>query len=155
MFPTRFLASEPKPTEGTVRLGLPAAEVAHFDQLARRLDPERSVLANYRAANPELDETGSRTALVRFLFTEGGMHQPVGTLSGGQRLRAALACVLNGYRPPRLLLLDEPTHHLDLDSLAALESVVRGYDGALLVVSHDRAFLEAIGVGRYVELAGR
>ncbi|HLL47980.1 MAG TPA: ATP-binding cassette domain-containing protein, partial [Longimicrobiaceae bacterium] len=151
----RVVAGELEPTEGTLRLGVPPEEVAHFDQLARRLDPERTVLECYRAANPAVDETASRHALARFLFTEDGVHQRVGTLSGGQRLRAALACVLNGWRPPRLLLLDEPTNHLDLDSLAALESVLRGYGGALLVVSHDRAFLEAIGVERYVELPGR
>ena len=74
------------------------------------------------------------------------------TLSGGQRLRAALACAVNGLHPPKLLTLDEPTNHLDLDSLDALEDVLSGYDGALLVVSHDAAFLEAIGVERYVEL---
>ena len=63
--------------------------------------------------------------------------------------------MLNGWAPPKLLVLDEPTNHLDLDSLAALESVLRGYRGALLVVSHDAAFLEAIGVERRVELPGR
>jgi ATPase subunit of ABC transporter with duplicated ATPase domains len=151
----RLVTGELAPVGGTVRVGLPPEETAHFDQLARRLEPERSVLANYRAANPERDETESRHALARFLFTDGAVHQPVGTLSGGQRLRAALACVLDGYRPPRLLLLDEPTNHLDLESLAALESVLRGYDGALLVVSHDAAFLEAVGVERRVTLPGR
>ncbi len=151
----RVVAGEIAPTAGTLRLGVPPEEVAHFDQLARRLDPERTVLESYRAANPALDETASRHALARFLFVEDGVHQVVGTLSGGQRLRAALACVLNGWRPPRLLLLDEPTNHLDLDSLAALESVLRGYGGALLAVSHDRAFLEAIGTRRYLELPGR
>jgi ATPase subunit of ABC transporter with duplicated ATPase domains len=165
----RVVAGEVAPTRGTLRLGVPPEEVAHFDQLARRLDPERTVLESYRAANPALDETASRHALARFLFVEDGVHQPVGTLSGGQRLRAALACVLSGgqrlraalacvlsgWRPPRLLLLDEPTNHLDLDSLAALESVLRGYGGALLAVSHDRAFLEAIGIERYLELPGR
>jgi len=151
----RLVAGELAPTSGVVRVGIAPEEVAHFDQFARRLDPSRSVLENYRAANPSLDETRARTALARFLFVEDGAHQPVGTLSGGQRLRAALACVLNGWRPPRLLLLDEPTNHLDLDSLAALESVLNGYDGALLAVSHDRAFLEAVGVRRWVELPGR
>ncbi len=151
----RLVAGELAPTSGVVRVGVAPEEVAHFDQFARRLDPARSVLENYRAANPSLDETRARTALARFLFVEDEAHQPVGTLSGGQRLRAALACVLNGWRPPRLLLLDEPTNHLDLDSLAALESVLNGYDGALLAVSHDRAFLEAVGIRRWVELPGR
>jgi ATPase subunit of ABC transporter with duplicated ATPase domains len=151
----RVILGELAPTAGSVRLGIAPAEVAHFDQAARRLDPERSVLECYRAANPDVGETHSRTALARFLFTDDAVHQPVGTLSGGQRLRAALACVLNGWAPPKLLVLDEPTNHLDLDSLAALESVLRGYRGALLVVSHDASFLDAIGVERRVELPGR
>ncbi len=74
------------------------------------------------------------------------------SLSGGERLRAALACVLLGDHPPQLLILDEPTNHLDLDSIAAVEAAVAGYDGALMVVSHDRDFLAAIGVEREVAL---
>ncbi|HEX6750557.1 MAG TPA: ABC-F family ATP-binding cassette domain-containing protein [Longimicrobium sp.] len=141
------------PTSGTARLGIAPGDVAFFDQHARRLREDASVLDNYRAANPGVGETEARHALARFLFEGDAVRQPVGTLSGGQRLRAALACTLNGWRPPKLLLLDEPTNHLDLDSLDALEEVLRGYGGALVVVSHDRAFLEAIGVERTVELA--
>jgi ATPase subunit of ABC transporter with duplicated ATPase domains len=66
-------------------------------------------------------------------------------------LRAGLACVL-GVTPPPLIILDEPTNHLDLDSIQAVEAGLRAYDGALLVVSHDRTFLEAIGVTRHIEL---
>jgi ATPase subunit of ABC transporter with duplicated ATPase domains len=143
------------PDSGTVRLGLEPGEVAFFDQHARRLRPDASVLENYRAANPQVDETPARTALSRFLFEGDAVHQSVATLSGGQRLRAALACTLSGWCPPKLLLLDEPTNHLDLDSLEALEEVLRGYDGVLLAVSHDTAFLEAIGVERTVVLPGR
>ena len=63
-------------------------------------------------------------------------------------MRAALACVLGGPAPPQLLLLDEPTNHLDIDSIETVEAGLRGYDGALVVVSHDEAFLDAIGVTR-------
>ena len=78
--------------------------------------------------------------------------QPLGTLSGGQRLRLSLACVLGGDRVPSLLVLDEPTNHLDLDAIRAMEDALRDYDGALLVASHDTDFLEAIGIDRYVSL---
>jgi ATPase subunit of ABC transporter with duplicated ATPase domains len=148
----RLITGELRPESGTVRVGLSAEEVAFFDQHARRLRDDASVLENYRAANPEVDETAARHALARFLFEGEAVHQPAGSLSGGQRLRAALACALNGWHPPRLLLLDEPTNHLDLDSLEALEDVLRGYDGALLVVSHDAAFLDAIGIDRRLDL---
>jgi ATPase subunit of ABC transporter with duplicated ATPase domains len=88
------------------------------------------------------------------LFRTDAVHRPCATLSGGERLRAALACVLTAVAPPQLLLLDEPTNHLDLASLANLEQALRLYTGALLVVSHDRTFLENIGVRRCVELPG-
>ncbi|HEX6369553.1 MAG TPA: ABC-F family ATP-binding cassette domain-containing protein [Longimicrobium sp.] len=148
----RLITGDLRPDAGRVRLGLPPREVAFFDQHARRLRDDASVLENYRAANPDVDETAARHALARFLFEGDAVHQSAGSLSGGQRLRAALACALNGWHPPRLLLLDEPTNHLDLDSLQALEQVLRGYDGALLVVSHDAAFLDAIGIERRIEL---
>ena len=76
----------------------------------------------------------------------------MGSLSGGQLFRAGLACVLGGSAPPSLLILDEPTNHLDIESIEAIEAGLRAYDGALLVVSHDEAFLQAIDITRRVEL---
>ncbi|HEX6038598.1 ABC-F family ATP-binding cassette domain-containing protein, partial [Longimicrobium sp.] len=99
----RLVTGELRPDSGTVRLGLPAEEVAFFDQQTRRLRDDASVLENYRAANPDEDETAARHALARFLFEGDAVHQSAGSLSGGQRLRAALACALNGWHPPRLL----------------------------------------------------
>jgi ATPase subunit of ABC transporter with duplicated ATPase domains len=79
--------------------------------------------------------------------------QTVSSLSGGELLRAGLACVLGGPQPPQLLILDEPTNHLDIRSIEAVEAGLRSYDGALLVVSHDNAFLDAIDIARRVDLA--
>jgi ATPase subunit of ABC transporter with duplicated ATPase domains len=79
--------------------------------------------------------------------------QFMSSLSGGQLLRAGLACVLGGATPPSLLILDEPTNHLDVDAIEAVETGLRAYDGALLVVSHDEAFLQAIGISRRLELS--
>ncbi|AMB47598.1 hypothetical protein Y590_21845 [Methylobacterium sp. AMS5] len=76
----------------------------------------------------------------------------VRTLSGGQQVRAALACVLGNAVPPQLLLLDEPTNHLDLEAVEAVEAGLASYDGALLVVSHDEAFLRALGITRWLAL---
>jgi len=78
--------------------------------------------------------------------------QIVSTLSGGQMLRAGLACILGSSAPPPLLILDEPTNHLDLDSIAAVEAGLTAYDGTLLAVSHDEAFLKAIGIERRIAL---
>ena len=79
-------------------------------------------------------------------------EKPVSVLSGGEALRAGLACVLTASPVPQLLLLDEPTNHLDIDSIEVIEAALRSYDGAILVVSHDAAFLEAVGVTREIAL---
>ncbi len=121
---------------------------ALFDQQVAILGRDATILANFRRLNPAADENGCRAALARYRFRADAALQRVGTLSGGQLLRAALACVLGGPAPPQLLLLDEPTNHLDIDSIETVEAGLRGYDGALVVVSHDEAFLDAIGVTR-------
>jgi ATPase subunit of ABC transporter with duplicated ATPase domains len=137
------------PAAGTVRRG---GAVALLDQQAGDLDPEAGVLDNLHRLVPGLSDNAARAALARFAFRGDQALVRVGALSGGERLRAALACCLSSPRPPALLMLDEPTNHLDLDSIEVLEAALRGFDGALLVVSHDPGFLEAVGVERRVEL---
>ena len=151
----RLLTGELSPTGGRIEIGIAPGDVAYLDQHARRLHPELSVLENFRHANPSLDPTATRYTLARYLFRADAALAPVRTLSGGERMRAALACTLNALRPPKLVLLDEPTNHLDLESLDAVETIVAGYDGALIVVSHDPTFLDAIGIDEVIELGGR
>jgi ATPase subunit of ABC transporter with duplicated ATPase domains len=91
--------------------------------------------------------------LARFLFRGARAHLPVSVLSGGERLRATLACVLCAEPAPQLLLLDEPTNNLDLVSVAQLESALNSYRGAFVVVSHDSRFLDEIGIDRRLHLA--
>ena len=125
---------------------------AMLDQQVGLLDAEASIRDNFRRINPEADENACRAALARFMFRADAALQIVGSLSGGQLLRAGLACVLGGKVPPPLLILDEPTNHLDIDAIDAVEAGLRAFDGALLVVSHDKAFLDAIGITKRVEL---
>ncbi|HRO33450.1 MAG TPA: ABC-F family ATP-binding cassette domain-containing protein [Brevundimonas sp.] len=127
-------------------------ETALLDQHAAMLKPDETLLDAYRRINPEATPNQAQAALARFLFRNTAAQRVVGTLSGGERLRAALACVMTGARPPRLLLLDEPTNHLDLDSIEAVEAALRAYDGALVVVSHDADFLDAVGIERTISL---
>ena len=148
----RLAMGELEPNAGTVVLGVPPADVAYLDQRAALLRSGSTVLECFREANPGLDLTECRYALARYLFAGDEALSRVDTLSGGERIRAALACSVGASRPPSLLLLDEPTNHLDLDSIRAVEGVLRAYDGALVVVSHDEAFLRAIGVQRMVAL---
>jgi ATPase subunit of ABC transporter with duplicated ATPase domains len=137
-----------EPTAGTVTRGVPAALL---DQRAAVLDETQTILENFRRLNPAAGANEAHAALARFLFRNVAAHQTVATLSGGERLRAALACVLMSAEPPQLLILDEPTNHLDLDSVQAVESALAGYDGALLIASHDEDFLEAVGVERRID----
>jgi len=148
----RLITGEITPQAGTVTRGVGPGEVAYLDQRAALLRPGTRVLDCFREVNPALDLTASRYALARYLFSGEAALATVESLSGGERIRAALACTVGASRPPPLLLLDEPTNHLDLDSLRAVEDVLREYDGALVVVSHDAAFLEAVGVERELAL---
>ncbi|MBB4167084.1 ABC-F family ATP-binding cassette domain-containing protein [Rhizobium sp. BK538] len=122
-----------------------------FDQSVSLLDRSLSIRENFRNLNPDANENACHAALARFMFRADAALQQVSTLSGGQLLRAGLACVLGGAKPP-LLILDEPTNHLDIDSLAAVEAGLQAYDGALLVVSHDEVFLENIDISRRLQL---
>lgn len=145
----RLITGAIMPVSGAVRC---AVSFAMLDQTAALLDRALSVAENFRAFHPGLTENDCRAALARFQFRADAALQAVEDLSGGQVLRAALATVLGGPVPPAFLILDEPTNHLDLDSIAAVEAGLRAYDGALLVASHDAAFLDAIGVERCVRL---
>lgn len=141
-----------QPVSGTVQVSVPAAML---DQRVDILQSDASILDNFKRLNPDATDNAARSALARFLFRGDAALQTVSTLSGGQLLRAGLACVLGGTTPPQLLILDEPTNHLDLDSIAAVEAALKVYDGALLVVSHDEVFLEAIGITGRFDLTDR
>jgi ATPase subunit of ABC transporter with duplicated ATPase domains len=110
------------------------------------------VLDNVRAAAPDAEEQVLRTRLARFGMRRDAVFQQVATLSGGQRLRAALATVLSSQPAPQLLLLDEPTNNLDMSSIRQLQQALTAFQGALVVVSHDEAFLDGLGLTRRVEL---
>jgi ATPase subunit of ABC transporter with duplicated ATPase domains len=146
----RLITGELAPVSGSIRRL--DGRIAMLDQHADALDESQTLLANMHDANPELDDNAAYSALARFAFRNKAALQVVGTLSGGERLRAALACLLAAREPPQLLLLDEPTNHLDIASIEVIEEALRGYDGALIVVSHDPAFIEAIGCNREIQL---
>ncbi|MDE1147715.1 MAG: ABC-F family ATP-binding cassette domain-containing protein [Azospirillaceae bacterium] len=137
------------PWAGQVRLLAPHVLL---DQQAALLEAGATIRDNFRRLNPAEDENTCRAALARFRFRADAGLRTVAGLSGGERVRAGLACVLGGRATPPLLILDEPTNHLDIAAIEVMEAALRAYDGALLVVSHDDAFLEAIGITRRVAL---
>lgn len=136
------------PWAGTV--ARPVA-MAMLDQRVSLLDATASIAENFARLNPAATDNQCRAALARFMFRAEAALRQVGTLSGGQMLRAGLACVLGGDNPPPLLILDEPTNHLDIESLEAVEAGLRAYDGALMIVSHDEAFLAGVGITRRIQ----
>ncbi len=145
-----LIIGDRQPASGSIRRL--NGRIAMLDQHADTLDSSRTLLENMRAANPELDDNAAYAGLARFAFRNKKAHQVVGTLSGGERLRASMACLLAASEPPQLMLLDEPTNHLDIDSIEVIEDSMRSYDGALVVVSHDPAFITNIGCAREIRL---
>ena len=128
--------------------------VAYLSQRLDLLDLDRTVAENLAAYAPERPQAERMNLLARFLFRGARAHLPVGVLSGGERLRATLACVLYAQPAPHLLLLDEPTNNLDLVSVGQLVNALNSYRGAFVVVSHDERFLYDIGVQRWLRLDG-
>ncbi|MEU7138839.1 ATP-binding cassette domain-containing protein [Nocardia sp. NPDC046473] len=115
-------------------------------------DEQRSVFENVASTAPHASPEQIRAQLARFLFRGTDADIAVAALSGGERLRAALAMLLLADPAPKLLLLDEPTNNLDLPSLEHLTQALASFEGALIVVSHDPRFLDDIGLTRRVEL---
>ena len=159
----KIILGEIKPDAGSVRLGT-RLDVAYFDQLRETLDPERTLMETISPGSEWIETAGGAKHVLSylgdFLFPPQRANAPVRTLSGGERNRLLLARLF--AKPANLLVLDEPTNDLDIESLDLLESTLQAYDGTLLVVSHDRAFLDNIatqtlvaeGGGAWIEYAG-
>lgn len=148
----RLLHGDLEPGDGG-RVRRADGRVAYLSQRLDLLDADRTVAENLARFAPATPEAERMNLLARFLFRGARAHLPVRVLSGGERLRATLACVLCAEPAPHLLLLDEPTNNLDLVSVGQLESALAAYEGAFVVVSHDERFLERIGVGRRLHLS--
>jgi len=159
----KLILGELAPDAGTVKLGTNLS-VAYFDQLRAQLDEEKTVAETVCPGGDWIEVGGSRKHVIgylgEYLFPPRRAEAPVKTLSGGERNRLLLARLF--ALPANLLVLDEPTNDLDIESLELLESLLADYAGTLLLVSHDRAFLDAIatqslvaeGDGLWREYAG-
>ena len=146
------------PLRGRARLdprgahGSVTARVGYLPQRLDHLDDRRAVLDCVRDAAPTVDPATIRNRLARFGLRRDTVLRPLGTLSGGERFRAALAALLLADPPAQLLILDEPTNNLDLATAEVLVDALTQYRGGLLVVSHDDDFLARLAVDRRLEL---
>jgi ATPase subunit of ABC transporter with duplicated ATPase domains len=141
----RLITGEEKPDSGELRVG-PTVEPGYVDQNRDALAPDKSVWEEISGGNDWLEMGGkkfnSRAYVNRFNFRGPDQEKKVGTLSGGERNRVHLAKLLR--RGSNVLLLDEPTNDLDVDTLRALEEAILNYAGCVVVISHDRWFLDRI-----------
>ena len=160
----KLLVGDLTPTSGTIRSGTSLLP-AYFDQQREQLDPTKSIMDNVTGGSGEtvtIDGNARHVSsyLRDFLFPPERLHAPVSMLSGGERNRLLLARLF--AKPSNLLVMDEPTNDLDSDTLDLLEEMVAQYSGTLLLVSHDRAFLDNVvtstlvfeGAGRVNEYVG-
>ena len=137
----------PTVVEPAARLVRRIDEVGHLPQRIQ-LDDDLTILETVRATAPTVPQQQVRASLARFLFRGALAERQVAGLSGGERFRVALATVLLADPAPQLVVLDEPTNSLDVESVDQLVDALAAYAGALLVVSHDETFLERIGITR-------
>ena len=137
----KTLLGEMAPRSGSCKVSV---SCAYLDQHLSRFDLSQSVMTHLNLSHTPLEEGVLRTRLAQLQLGADKVMLPLAALSGGERLKAALACVLWRAEATQLLLLDEPTNHLDLASVQAIEAVLAGFPGALLVVSHDEAFLSGL-----------
>ncbi len=141
----RLLLGQLEPDSGRLHLGT-KLEIAYFDQLRSQLDGEKSVIDNLAGGREKITVNGSERHIISylqdFLFAPDRARTPVKALSGGERNRLLLARLF--ANPSNLLVLDEPTNDLDVETLDLLEELLLDYQGTLLLVSHDRAFLDNV-----------
>jgi ATP-binding cassette subfamily F protein uup len=159
----RLLLGQLAPSSGKIRLGT-NLDVAYYDQLRASLDPEKSVVENLGEGREYIDVRGQPRHVIGylqdFLFSPDRARTPLKALSGGEHNRVLLARLF--AQPANLLVLDEPTNDLDLETLELLEELLVDYNGTVLLVSHDRAFLDNVvtstlafeGEGRIQEYVG-
>ncbi|MBT2415888.1 ABC-F family ATP-binding cassette domain-containing protein [Streptomyces sp. ISL-12] len=145
----RTIAGELAPVAGEATAHVP---LRFLPQRLDVLDDELSVAENVARFAPDATGNRIRARLARFLFRGARADQRAGTLSGGERFRAALAALMLAEPAPQLLMLDEPTNNLDMASVRQLTTALESYEGALIVASHDLPFLESLGITRWLLL---
>ena len=137
----RILLGKLKPAAGRIEIGN-RVKIAYYDQQQSDLHDEKTVFEEISDAYPQMTNTEIRSALGAFLFKNDDVFKLIESLSGGEKARVSLLKLI--LSPSNLLILDEPTNHLDIESKEVLERAIAEYDGTLLLVSHDRYFINKL-----------
>ncbi|MBZ2279425.1 ATP-binding cassette domain-containing protein, partial [Buchnera aphidicola] len=139
----KIIIGQIKPKKGSIHIGT-GLKTVYFDQNRSKLNPKKSIIENMNCGIEKIILNGKEKHLIgylkNFLFQPNQIHSLVKTLSGGECNRLLLAKIF--LKPSNVLILDEPTNDLDLDTLQILEKIIKNYQGTILIVSHDRIFLE-------------
>jgi ATPase subunit of ABC transporter with duplicated ATPase domains len=138
------------PQQGSIYLGV--NQIQYLSQFSDFIDEELSILDNFLIKNPDLSTQEAYARLAQFNFRNIQAQKIIKHLSGGEKIRAGLAASLLSNHPPQLLILDEPNNHLDIESLEAIADILKLYQGALIVISHDEIFLNQINIQRIISL---
>ena len=137
----KTLVGDISPLSGTFRFGV-NVEVGYFDQRMAQYTSDKTVMDDYHDTYPELTNTQVRNQLGAFLFTQDEVYKDVSALSGGERVRLCLAKLF--HKRPNVLILDEPTNHMDMIGKETLEAMLEGFEGTVIFVSHDRYFVKKV-----------
>lgn len=146
----RLLAGQEDPTDGQV--DVPTSNVVVLDQHLDLLSSDETALQAMQRHNPALSDQDAHAALARYGFRAQWSQRVVGELSGGERVRLALACLFSRPEPPSLLILDEPTNHLDIASIEMLEAAIAEYDGTVILCTHDQRFRTNMACDHILEI---
>lgn len=137
----KIILKEEMPDQGTVKLGQ-SVNIGYFDQEQKSLNLENTIFDEIREAYPRLTNFEIRSYLAKFMFYDEDVFREIGELSGGERARISLLKLM--ISDCNFILMDEPTNHLDIDSKEILEDAILDFEGTLLIISHDRYFLNKI-----------
>lgn len=147
----KLICGQLNPQQGNIQQNAPLIRV--LDQQCKFLNPALNLINNFQEINPRATQQEAYAALASMQFRNVHAEKKICDLSGGERIRAGLAISLLSKTPPQLIILDEPTNHLDLRSIKAIEEALINYQGAMIVISHDKTFMNNIHINREVSLS--
>lgn len=147
---SQLIMQKIQPQKGSIYIGV--EHTKYLSQFGDFANENLSIIENFQLKNPDLSVQEAYSRLAQFNFRNTQAQKCIKHLSGGEKIRAGLAATLLSNHPPQLLILDEPSNHLDIRSLEAIEEILELYEGALIVISHDEEFLKKLNISQFIKL---